>query len=642
MDSFKMGDLVRVLADEWRVRQFQVHHGEWNDSMRRALGETGSVVKVYADGDLRVTIKGQTWTFNPLCLQAVNHNNKPSAASTTAQKRRSYLPTDDEKHFVSWAVCGDIKAVQHALGSHPTVVSPKVARAALQGAAQEGHLDVVDVLCARFPDQTHAKYKGTTALHVALHQGHLKVAERLLAAGIPPGEVARDDTGDSWLHYCAYGKQADGIELVMARRLQDVNVRNEKGSTALHVAVMLQDEKCVRTLLRHSVDVNAADADGDTALHEAVARDSAAIVQLLLEAPGANASAFNGSGLTAMHRAAMKGNAGAVRVLTAHDGKLAQDVKQDGFHSLHIAALNGHAEVVALLLNDVRCEANVRDNAGRTPLHHACFQGKRRVAGLLLDAPDVDVSARDAHGNTPLHVALSREGEISAEHDEEDDEFFQLAVAAGVAAGLAPWVALGMMLIAKGADPTVKNRKGHAAFDRLQDCNARAVLLKKALEQAPADFEKQKEALGEEQSKTEGEDDFGDERVECQVCSELTRAVILKPCDHAVACADCTRRMKKCLVCKEAIQDLVFPVAEGVAASPSSSPFSRHRSASSHVRDLEARVLDYEEQYMCSICMERRKNVAFLCGHGACTECVHTLKLCHMCRSPISGKINLY
>lgn len=34
------------------------------------LGQVGKVLKVYADGDLRVAFGAQTWTFNPACLSA--------------------------------------------------------------------------------------------------------------------------------------------------------------------------------------------------------------------------------------------------------------------------------------------------------------------------------------------------------------------------------------------------------------------------------------------------------------------------------------------------------------------------------------------------------------------------------------------
>jgi len=32
------------------------------------LGQLGKVLKVFASGDLRVSVNGAAWTFNPLCL----------------------------------------------------------------------------------------------------------------------------------------------------------------------------------------------------------------------------------------------------------------------------------------------------------------------------------------------------------------------------------------------------------------------------------------------------------------------------------------------------------------------------------------------------------------------------------------------
>ena len=45
------------------------------------------------------------------------------------------------------------------------------------------------------------------------------------------------------------------------------------------------------------------------------------------------------------------------------------------------------------------------------------------------------------------------------------------------------------------------------------------------------------------------------------------------------------------------------------------------------LRSLEQKVEELEEQFLCGICMERRRNVAFLCGHGACTLCTQAGEL---------------
>ena len=63
-----VGDIVKIIDDENKVRDLQKSHGEWVEQMRKALGKIGKVVQVYTDGDLRVNVDGQTWTFNSLCV----------------------------------------------------------------------------------------------------------------------------------------------------------------------------------------------------------------------------------------------------------------------------------------------------------------------------------------------------------------------------------------------------------------------------------------------------------------------------------------------------------------------------------------------------------------------------------------------
>lgn len=87
--------------------------------------------------------------------------------------------------------------------------------------------------------------------------------------------------------------------------------------------------------------------------------------------------------------------------------------------------------------------------------------------------------------------------------------------------------------------------------------------------------------------------------------------------------------------------------SSAIVGSPSSSP---KLSASGldgidpieRLRYLESKIQEIEETYSCGICMERSRNVVFLCGHGACVICAQTLYTCHMCRKPITQKINIY
>lgn len=57
---------------------------------------------------------------------------------------------------------------------------------------------------------------------------------------------------------------------------------------------------------------------------------------------------------------------------------------------------------------------------------------------------------------------------------------------------------------------------------------------------------------------------------------------------------------------------------------------------------LQAHVREIEDANMCAICLEKARNVAFMCGHGTCVECATSLEVCPMCRKPIEKKITLF
>ena len=44
---------------------------------------------------------------------------------------------------------------------------------------------------------------------------------------------------------------------------------------------------------------------------------------------------------------------------------------------------------------------------------------------------------------------------------------------------------------------------------------------------------------------------------ECMVCSDQTRDILFLPCGHVTVCSQCSIRVKKCLLCKEYIDERV-------------------------------------------------------------------------------------
>lgn len=49
-----------------------------------------------------------------------------------------------------------------------------------------------------------------------------------------------------------------------------------------------------------------------------------------------------------------------------------------------------------------------------------------------------------------------------------------------------------------------------------------------------------------------------------------------------------------------------------------------------------------DTQTMCPICLDRLKNMIFLCGHGMCQMCGDRITVCPICRKQVEKRILLY
>lgn len=90
-------------------------------------------------------------------------------------------------------------------------------------------------------------FSGHTALQAASQNGHLDVIRVLLNHGADP-EI-EDKDGDRAVHHAAFGDEPAVIEM-LAQSGSDLNARNKKRQTALHIGVNKGHLGVVRTLLR--------------------------------------------------------------------------------------------------------------------------------------------------------------------------------------------------------------------------------------------------------------------------------------------------------------------------------------------------------------------------------------------------------
>ncbi|XP_073541557.1 ankyrin-3 isoform X32 [Phyllobates terribilis] len=247
------------------------------------------------------------------------------------------------------------------------------------------------------------------------------------------------DTSASYLRAARAGNLEKALDYL--KNGVDINVCNQNGLNALHLASKEGHVEIVTELIQRGVDVDAATKKGNTALHIASLAGQTEVVRVLVS-NGANVNAQSQNGFTPLYMAAQENHLEVVKFLL--DNAASQSLAtEDGFTPLAVALQQGHDQVVSLLLeNDTKgkvrlpalhiaarkddtkaaalllqndhnadVESKVMVNrtteSGFTPLHIAAHYGNINVATLLISrGAAVDFTARN--DITPLHVASKR------------------------------------------------------------------------------------------------------------------------------------------------------------------------------------------------------------------------------------------
>ncbi|XP_072831735.1 E3 ubiquitin-protein ligase MIB2 isoform X3 [Vicugna pacos] len=631
-NSFWVGDVVRVIDDLDTVKRLQAGHGEWTDDMAPALGRIGKVVKVFGDGNLRVAVGGQLWTFSPCCLVA--YRPEEDANLDVAERAR------ENKSSLS-LVLDKLRAQKSDL-EHPGRL---VVEVALGNVAR-----ALDLL-RRHPEQVDTKNQGRTALQVAAYLGQVELVRLLLQARA--GVDLADDEGNTALHYAALGNQPEAT-LVLLSSGCGANALNGTRSSALHVAVQRGFLEVVRVLCERGCDVNLPDAHANTPLHCAISAGSAAsgIVEVLTEVPGIDITATNSQGFTLLHHASLKGHTLAVKRILARARQLVDAQKEDGFTALHLAALNNHWEVAQVLIREGRCDVNVRNRKLQSPLHLAVQQAHVGLVPLLVDA-GCSVNAEDEEGDTALHVALQRHQLLplvadGAGGDPGPLQLLSRLQASGLPGNveLTAGAAVACFLALEGADLSYANHRGRSPLDLATEGR-----VLKALQGCAQRFRERQAGGGgiaaqgprlvisapNTVTNLHVPAPSGPEAAECLVCSELALLVLFSPCQHRTVCEECSRRMKKCIRCQVVIIKKLRPDGtEVVSAAPAPGPPRQL------VEELQSRYRQMEERITCPICIDSHIRLVFQCGHGACAPCGAALSACPICRQPIRDRIQIF
>ncbi|XP_065199147.1 E3 ubiquitin-protein ligase mib1-like [Sycon ciliatum] len=653
--AVNVGDMVQVAAQEEQVRQMQRGHGEWADSMKQILGKIGRVSTKYPNGDLQVEVAGSGWTLNPMCVTRLALNEVGNSQGQDHQvseilqqvfELQAQVGHNTTERLVKAAVIGDLATIEELFNASTAV-------------------SVDDAV------------SGYTALHAACQHGHLEVVKYLLFKLAATDN--EDADGNRPIHLAAAGDYPEIIE-VLAEAGADLSARNKRKQSSVHLAVSKGNTLAVKAMLKMNCHCSLQDVDGETPLHEAITRRREGLVQILLEA-GADVTLTNKNGFNCLHHTALRGNASAMRLILGKISNrlwLVNEKKDDGYTALHLASLNNHTEVAELLVEQGKAQKDVQNINLQTPLHLAVERQHMHIIKLLI-AADARVDICDKEGDTVLHEAVRHHTMQQLKQLQANTDVSMVVAGVGDKQQSA---SIALFLSANGVNPEVKNNKGQSALDLCPDPVLKKALMKSYKPKAspvveeedplppPANDPRMMECMicadqmrncafapcghvatcsecGERCKKClickEAVVERSAIEEECLVCSDTEATILFKPCCHVMACERCAAVVKKCLLCREPVVDRV-PLTELVAeiANNAGATNAKGSTETGDVAMLQQQLEDIRDQTQCPVCMDRRKNLIFLCGHGTCQMCGDRMKECPICRKPIEQRIVLF
>ncbi|XP_055958124.1 E3 ubiquitin-protein ligase MIB2 isoform X2 [Patella vulgata] len=521
--ELKVGDIVRILSDEEKVRILLENHGGYNSKMKQYLGKVGQVTKIDSDGDAVVKFGRRVWVYNPACCipapgEMIDEEEEESDDSDTVDM--------SDLNNALLKLMGGLLG-QPIIGGSGTTLGIL----ALYKVISENNASEAISLIRRQPQLVNADFKGITPLVLASHQGGTAIVEELLKQGADINKT--DENGNTALVAAIAGKERSIARLLISRGI-NVKVIPKDKKPALFCAAVEDYGDIVTLILQKGANANIQDSDGDTALHGAVHTGSDDSIRALCESQNVDPSLVNKKGFNALHLAAFKDRPLAVEKILDKNKELVEVKKRDGFNALHIATVNNHVNCARILIQKGRADVNCKrdDESLLTPLHLACLEGYFETVELLVER-GADVNIPDRARNTPLHLALQGRPGVDRGHG-----LLGALLGLGSSSKTENRIKIAGLLMQNGASLERGNVIGLTPIDVCGDPAVKAAVSKYA----------------QKRQSTQETQGLGTQiRLPCTRCFSKAADITLKPCDHTCVCDKCALQIEDCPLCNQTI-----------------------------------------------------------------------------------------
>lgn len=242
---------------------------------------------------------------------------------------------------------------------------------------------------------------GTLPLEIAVRASNLEAMQILLNRGADPHEKA-STLDDSLL--CLTVRMGNLQAMKVLIEYVDLEQRNAKGYTALHLAVIDQQEEMVLSLLGHGADVNTKDDQGISAIRSSIKCEQTTIFDIL-DRHGADLKVVTGKGKSLLDEAVRLKRETIVQTLL--DRGLNPNHQGEDGESALLVAIRSDSRLNVIRLIQHGALLDITSKTGYTPLHLAMELDRRSILDTIIRSFDHDYFRNlRICGSSVLHLAI--------------------------------------------------------------------------------------------------------------------------------------------------------------------------------------------------------------------------------------------
>ncbi|XP_061186224.1 ankyrin-2-like [Saccostrea echinata] len=218
-------------------------------------------------------------------------------------------------------------------------------------AAQEGNVEILELLAEKGVDLTNKNKNGSNILHIACVNSKLEMCKHIIQHY---SDMLKQVNNEGWnaAFYAAQGGNVEILELI-AEKGVDLTNKNKIGSNILHIACMNSKlEMCQHIIQHYPHLLKQVNNEGWNAALCAAQGGSIEILELLAE-KGVDLTNKNKNGSNILHISCVSSKLEMCKHIIKHYPDMLQQVNNEGSNAVLYAAQGGNVDILELLKKSV-------------------------------------------------------------------------------------------------------------------------------------------------------------------------------------------------------------------------------------------------------------------------------------------------